>query len=1114
MKNICPQTRNCLPFLFLVFAVACSEGTQEFAPSPADIEANNRGVGLMGHFDYPAAHDVFRELADNNPDWLDAWVNLAIATLNRQQDGDEDKALEIVSRVLARDPDHPRAHYVRGLLLLYRGAMAEAEPHFRTVVEGDPADAHAAYFLAQSLSQQSKPEDAITYYRQAVERDPYLLSAYYGAFQALQLLDRAEEAGEMLGVYQKLGKNPRARLVEFRYTRMGRKGEVWAIGRSDPVTAPAPTGTIFDPRRDIDPGLARGRVLTGPIGMTTMDINGDGAQDLFIPGFRNPDETSPTDTLNAVLLGREKGKFALHADHELTGISLVNAAAWGDFDNDGLVDVYLLRRGPNQLWRQISAGEWRNVSETTATDGGDFDSLDGAFFDADHDGDLDIFVINGDGPNELFNNNLDGTFWPLAVSAAIAGNGGSSRAVVPADIDGDGDVDIIVLNANSPHEIYQNDRLWAYRTLSGFDQFATTPMAAVVAGDTDADGRSNIVGLSPDGILRQWRPDLSGDWRVTAQYELGPSEVGATGPRLALADVTGTGRLDLIVGWGNSWSVFRLAEDAFEPVFAPNEGPDLAAWIPVVVDAGDGPAVVGVSGDGKLSIWSPGPGRFPFLSLVFSGKESDADSMRSNASGIGTSIALRVGSRWTAARTFQSHSGPGQSLQPISIGLGGATHADFVAIDWPDGVFQTELELAAGTLHSISETQRQLSSCPVVFAWNGETYAFVTDILGVGGVGYAVGPGEYSTPRPWENLLMPHGFLKPKDGAYHVKVTEPMEESAYLDAARLVVYDVPPSWHMVLDERMGINGPSVTGEAIFYREEQLPKTAVTGHGEDVSDAISEADLFAAPVGERDPRFIGRLSEPQVVTLEFAGAIDGRDAILIMDGWVEYPYSQTNFAAWQAGATFHPPTLEAKGADAVWRIINYQFGYPAGMPRRATLPLENLPPGTTALRLTTNQKIYWDRLAVAYREPTPDFRRHTLPLRSASMGKAGFPLRSSNAQRVPDYDFERRQPFWDTRYQEGFYTRFGPVTELVRDVDDAVAIIGPGDEVHLAFTDSAPPLTTGWRRYFVLEANGWAKDMDYFTRDGTTVGPLPTSGKPMDRRAVLHARYNTRFLGGR
>jgi hypothetical protein len=84
--------------------------------------------------------------------------------------------------------------------------------------------------------------------------------------------------------------------------------------------------------------------------------------------------------------------------------------------------------------------------------------------------------------------------------------------------------------------------------------------------------------------------------------------------------------------------------------------------------------------------------------------------------------------------------------------------------------------------------------------------------------------------------------------------------------------------------------------------------------------------------------------------------------------------------------------------------------------------------------------------------------------------------------------------------------------LVTDVDDAVAIIGPGEELHLEF-DAALPPPDGWRRYFVLENNGWAKDMDLFTRDGETVGPLPVTGKPVAVRERLHERYNTRYQSG-
>ena len=62
--------------------------------------------------------------------------------------------------------------------------------------------------------------------------------------------------------------------------------------------------------------------------------------------------------------------------------------------------------------------------------------------------------------------------------------------------------------------------------------------------------------------------------------------------------------------------------------------------------------------------------------------------------------------------------------------------------EWLDGVYQTEMKLIVDVLHRVTETQRQLSSCPVLFAWEGEKGAFVNDLAGVGDIGFAVGPGE------------------------------------------------------------------------------------------------------------------------------------------------------------------------------------------------------------------------------------------------------------------------------------------------------------------------------------------------------------------------------------
>jgi hypothetical protein len=160
------------------------------------------------------------------------------------------------------------------------------------------------------------------------------------------------------------------------------------------------------------------------------------------------------------------------------------------------------------------------------------------------------------------------------------------------------------------------------------------------------------------------------------------------------------------------------------------------------------------------------------------------------------------------------------------------------------------------------------------------------------------------------------------------------------------------------------------------------------------------------------------------------------------------------------------------------------------------------------------EVYWDRISVAFTGQTPKIQSQVLSLKEAVQAKTGFALRTTAAQRRPHYDYGQRKPFWDTRYMAGYYTRLGPVDELVESLDDALAIIGPGEEVHLEFAMPEEPAPEGWTRQFVLETHGWAKDMDLYTKDGETVGPLPVSGKPAGRRDQLHARYHTRYLAGR
>jgi len=1082
-----------------------SENTERLSES--DLARHNRAVGLMGQYQYDTALAELSSLVSNYPDNSDLRIDWSIAILNRQQEGDEAKAFAELEAVLKKSANNLRAHYISGLLKFNAGELVRATPHFEQVLAADPQDAYASYYLALSLAQQGQSEAAMVWYERTIELDPYLRSGYYGAFQTLRKLGNTERARTMLDQYQKMATNPRSRQAEFKYTRMGPKAEVRALNYGEPVIAAAPSGSLFREPMILLDKLQPDTLQQRPH-LTTADIDNDGYLDLFIAAG-HPGSATP----NSILRGTADGGFIPAEDHPLIHIPGVNAALWADIDNDGLLDLYLCRDGANQHWRQIEPGRWEEITrEITAN--GNWNTRDGALFDADHDGDLDIFLVNADGPNELLNNNRNGTFRALAAEQGLQGRGAGSRSVTLTDLDRDRDTDIVVINDQGGHEVYLNELLWNYRQAPGFDDFKSSHAAAAAARDRNTDGIPELYTLSADGQVRMWQPDANQVWQATIFVQDSGGRPEAD-PQMAMLDMNGDGSSELLRSTDTGWRVSKIENGQLTQISAADRT-DLLNWIPVNHQVSAGPAIAGFARSGQVLYWPPGQGRHEFVGLQFSGKDEEEHSMRSNASGIGTHAAIRVTDRWSVIHAFRQSSGPGQSLQPYTLGLGGATQADFIMLEWSDGVYQTELNVTAGKLHRIAETQRQLASCPVLFAWDGQTYRFVGDILGVGGLGFAIGRGEYSTPRPRENFQLPDGLLRPVDGSYRFSFSEPMEETAYLDQARLSAYDLPPGWQLVLDERMAILGPQASGKPVFYRTEQLPARAINGRQQDVTETILEADHRAAPAGEPDPRFLGLLKQEHSLILEFAEALDKNpgEPVLVIDGWIEYPYSQTMFAAWQAGAPYLAPSLDVLGQDGKWHTLLDQFGYPAGMPRRMSVPLGKLPGGATRLRLRTNQEIYWDRIAIAYAETPSQMERHSFPLESAGIRANGFPLRVTGKQRLPHYDYDRSPPFWDTRHMAGFYTEFGDATDLVEAQDDAVAIIGPGEEVNIAFRDDAVPVREGWTRTYVFESFGWAKDMDLYTLDGSTVGPLPSSGKDGVKRDELHGRYNTRYRSGR
>ena len=1058
------------------------------------VTGNNLGVAQMGKFDFQSAVLQFESMVKQYPDISELRLNLAIATLNRQGEGDEQKALSILQDVQSREPDHPKILYCIGLLELRAGRPEAALRIFQKILQIDSLDPDLHYFFGKTLMQLSRYEDALLSFEKVRQLDPYAQSAIYGQMMALRQLNKIKEAQEAILVFQKMKNNPRARLTEFKYTRMGKLAEVVFFGEKTDRKTPLPIGSLFESPIAIKTDLpSQGSVPS----MTTCDFNGDHIQDLFLV---YNDKT-------ALLFGRKDGGFDLSQANPFQSLKGINAALWGDINDDGFLDVYFLCEGSNQMWLQNTKGEWQNQTEVSHTAGGAAKSVDGALFDADHDGDLDIFIVNADAPNELLNNDRNGSFRSLP---GFTGSPHASHRVCVSDIDSDSDVDIVVLKKNAPHEVFVNNLLWDYSRSSAWSPLETSDIMALAIADSNADGTNEIFTLDSNNRIKQWTMNSNHvlevhplDYQSTQDFSIS---------NIALADVNGDLQPEILAFGKQGLLTLGLTGNKLVPLETHIQA-NQNSWL--LISGLKGPEILGWAEKDGLVHCKAGPGRYPFMLLSLKGIADPENSFRTNSSGIGTHLALRIGGQWSVESTYKSRSSAGQSLQPLALGTAGNKIIDFIRIEWPDGVLQTETALQAGETHEILEHQRQLSSCPLIFGWDGKEFRFVSDFLGVGGMGYSIGKGEYATPRPWENFMFPQGILKEEGNKIRIILAEPMEEAAYLDSVNLKAYDLPPEWNMTLDERMGILGPEVTGQPVYYRDKMLLLKAKNERGQDVTELLEKIDLKPAPPGKLDSRFIGMLESDHVLELTFNDAMNDHagSPVLVADSWVEYPYSQTNFAAWQAGATYRAPSIQYRQEDGSWTMLLEQFGYPAGMPRQMSVPLAGLPNEARELRLFSNQEIYWDRIIIAFKTDCDQVRINTCSLSKANLEFIGFPERETHFPRIPDYNFKKRSPLWDAKVQEGDYTELGDARALLAEEDGALAIFGPGEGISLEFLAPEKALEEGWTRVFVLETHGWCKDMDRFTQNGQTLEPIPGSELRTGASQALHNLHQRRYLNG-
>jgi hypothetical protein len=141
-------------------------------------------------------------------------------------------------------------------------------------------------------------------------------------------------------------------------------------------------------------------------------------------------------------------------------------------------------------------------------------------------------------------------------------------------------------------------------------------------------------------------------------------------------------------------------------------------------------------------------------------------------------------------------------------------------------------------------------------------------------------------------------------------------------------------------------------------------------------------------------------------------------------------------------------------------------------------------------------VFWDEVFYTVNNPPAEVQQYEVPLVAADLHYRGFSAMTKNSLGMEFFDYSRVKRHGPWRQHEGYYTRYGPVNDLLDKIDDRYVIYGPGEEISLAF--QAPDSITmpdGWIRDYFFYAFGWIKDGDPNTVHSETVTPLPFRGMP-------------------
>lgn len=1097
------------------------------------VRLGNVGKSQYEKGEGAAAAVTFQKALALQPAHTNTLLNLANALLLADR---ADEVIPQAQAILARDPDSAAAYYLIGCAHLRRARFAEAVKSLSAAKTIDQTINAVSFQLGLAHEGLAHYDDALTQWREVVEFEPEHPAVHYRLSQLLNRTGKKDEAAKEFELHRQITaklsappagpaafescKHTQIRL-SFKFEEPDQAGV--KVTFTDATDAAFPSG-----------GAAK---FQGPAGV--IDFTRDGRNHLLVAegtnGFR--------------LLANAHGVFTPKGDLRpaLAGARYTRCLV-GDLNNDGVPDAFMLSDRGVQLFKFATNGTFSDIAPFAGLT--NVSAADGALIDLDFHTHLDLLVLTPDGRGTRLLRNLGDMYFTdrTATSGLPAKAESPLLQVALEDWNGDDVLDVFLTRAGRPPQLLVKQR--------GGPLLATNPAAwpvggVITLGDVNNDSRPDLFIATADKI-----EIVFGDSSQRLSLPLG----GFPPRQLRLLDYDNDGWLDLLA-LGDGLRVWRnLGRAGFLEVTAALGLDQLAGKKIEHLSAadfdndGDIDLLVSVAGEGLRLFRNDGGNANHLLKLRLVGT-------RSNASGLGIRLDVTAGGLRLTRRV---------GALPVEIGVGKHDRVDALKARWLDlSPGYEDIPVDPRTPLTLLELGIKPGSCPYVYAWDGQRFRFVSDILGSAPLGLPFAEHRYIAADEDELVrLGDEKNFQPRDGKYLVQITEELREVLYLDTAQLVVVDHPAGTEVHTTDKLRPAKPPggfPRGELLTLHRRQPLQKAARQDGLDVAAALAEHDgELASPALLFEPQLTG-WAGPWQFTFDFGALAADRSLVLALTGWIRFGGGMANIASSERrNLSFPFPVLEVETAAGAWQPVDVTVGAPSGKTKTILVDLAGkLPPGSRRLRLGGSFEIHWDRAALFERlsgaavpavftgvspvKQFPEISGETprnkggtpAPLAEAATRTTLYTLAPAvadlhwrgfselidppwNRPFTPDYGRVKSTPPW-TITPSGWVTRHGDVRELLDGRDNALVLVNSGDELTLAFPAAGlPPKPEGYTRDFFLLTSGWDKDADFHVATGTTVEPLPWHGlddqrygtqpRPAFTNDAWMQKFNTRWAG--